>query len=1028
MSISPSISSPSLYSARSPCRPNDTPGSRLLRVFTESEYGHGSEGADTPRYTRRTESPLSFLAHRPDSRYDSPRAKESQPPVVINDLTASTPTAIPSAEEEEDDVYADQEEDDIVKNYRRCSLLAGPRVTKYGDMEWEELGALPTVTVQPQLSVKRKLKSKRPSTTARILNRFGSTSPAPPTKVASSTPSQNTSIPNNNHSVISNARRNLSSLLGGGSMGGSKTSLHPPNTGSLTTHSDASVGSVDSLASTITGSSSSALGNSFLPASSSTGSGDSGSSGQTVSTSVSDQQRLTTPKHPSVLPIMPTYGPMLGLGLGSGIGLGLSIETTPTGKRSSIDTQSKEETPRYKSAYSGVYPEYCDGQGVNDTSNGDTGFLDGSLFGTTKPRTPREGQTPRISDTVSLSVSNQLDLQTDNLVGVGVGTTGAIRLISLDDARKQQKRDYEPSSIQSRSPSIPSVHSTSSPVKIETSSTSSQLIRPQQGVYLSRGDSYYSMNNSRTSFTIDPNPLTRSSEGNNDSNTSRRNHRERERPSLATVRLRGDEIRSNTALCVMSEYNASVSQLHLPSSTNSTTSSSMPEKFLKGKKSIMKFLKSAAAVAAPPKMPAYDPSAYLLGGETLPPTSVVGVNANGNKSNVSLSLLVALGKSSADISRKSFSSDVSKEEKRLRSNRKQRETQGVIIIDRSPNHAQSVQSVPSNSQSQSQSQSNSQLQIQSQLRRSTSSTRHTDNEQSLRSPRSRISTESEEGSESTLESKWEIRTTNLLPRLELRPVSMLFSSGLPPDLLSSDSELSSTSTQSTVLQTESTIDRLGSGSGPGLGLGLGIDFGPKSPAGSYTSSSPLPGLSPSTASTRGTIPPNPMDAAIGLGMDIGEDRRARSVSPAPTALSSYTDKSGDRSTVEKSEAELLARTIRAELLNARKMWLVQISELQAQVRELKLDLEKKDEVEKGGKKCETCGCECGKRLGVDGAISGIGNSIGNVGSAGSGREEGVRGGGNGRDTGKGTGVMDRGRAKTGGARGVFGSGSLYERE
>ena len=69
--------------------------------------------------------------------------------------------------------------------------------------------------------------------------------------------------------------------------------------------------------------------------------------------------------------------------------------------------------------------------------------------------------------------------------------------------------------------------------------------------------------------------------------------------------------------------------------------------------------------------------------------------------------------------------------------------------------------------------------------------------------------------------------------------------------------------------------------------------------------------------------------------------------------------------------------------NAKKAWMVQVFELEAQIRELKDGAK--------GKRCEGCACTCGELL---------------------------RPGG----------VMERGRAKTGGARGVFGSGSLYEWE
>ena len=80
-------------------------------------------------------------------------------------------------------------------------------------------------------------------------------------------------------------------------------------------------------------------------------------------------------------------------------------------------------------------------------------------------------------------------------------------------------------------------------------------------------------------------------------------------------------------------------------------------------------------------------------------------------------------------------------------------------------------------------------------------------------------------------------------------------------------------------------------------------------------------------------------------------------------------------------------------LNSRKVYQLQIFELEAQIRDLREELEQARGPKAGG--CDACGCTCGgakqdDRLGVS--------------------------------------VMDRARAKTGGPRGVFGSGSLYERE
>lgn len=110
----------------------------------------------------------------------------------------------------------------------------------------------------------------------------------------------------------------------------------------------------------------------------------------------------------------------------------------------------------------------------------------------------------------------------------------------------------------------------------------------------------------------------------------------------------------------------------------------------------------------------------------------------------------------------------------------------------------------------------------------------------------------------------------------------------------------------------------------------------------------------------------------------------------------------------------VAEMIKEQLANAKKGWMVQLFELEAQVRELKDELEETRRVKLG--RCETCGCECGSE--GPGGRSKISTSA----SAGVGQ-----GGGDWLKPGGGS-VMDRGRAKTGGARGVFGSGSLYEWE
>ena len=109
--------------------------------------------------------------------------------------------------------------------------------------------------------------------------------------------------------------------------------------------------------------------------------------------------------------------------------------------------------------------------------------------------------------------------------------------------------------------------------------------------------------------------------------------------------------------------------------------------------------------------------------------------------------------------------------------------------------------------------------------------------------------------------------------------------------------------------------------------------------------------------------------------------------PPPTPLDSGKEQDG-----------LVAEAIKEQIANARKGWMVQLFELEAQIRELKDQLAgtRSTKVING---CQVCACPCiVKQEGSNTLLKPTG------------------------------GVMDRARAKTGGARGVFGSGSLYEWE
>ena len=91
-----------------------------------------------------------------------------------------------------------------------------------------------------------------------------------------------------------------------------------------------------------------------------------------------------------------------------------------------------------------------------------------------------------------------------------------------------------------------------------------------------------------------------------------------------------------------------------------------------------------------------------------------------------------------------------------------------------------------------------------------------------------------------------------------------------------------------------------------------------------------------------------------------------------------------------------AGQLKESLSNARKGWRLQQFELEAQIRDLQLQLEDAKKPKPGG--CDACGCTCGRSLSSAASTHGGGS------------------------------VINRARAKTGGPRGVFGSGSLYEKQ
>jgi hypothetical protein len=153
--------------------------------------------------------------------------------------------------------------------------------------------------------------------------------------------------------------------------------------------------------------------------------------------------------------------------------------------------------------------------------------------------------------------------------------------------------------------------------------------------------------------------------------------------------------------------------------------------------------------------------------------------------------------------------------------------------------------------------------------------------------------------------------------------------------------------------------------------------------------------------------PISMNFANGLPASLLSDLSASPPPPMPNMDS--------RRGSESESDKLVAEAIKEQIANARKGWMVQLFELEAQVRELKDELEEARRIRPG--QCEACGCTCAEQ-----------GRIGHTAQNGMGSGQALRGSRSGEFLKPSAGVMDRGRAKTGGARGVFGSGSLYEWE
>ncbi|OCF41223.1 hypothetical protein I317_04969 [Kwoniella heveanensis CBS 569] len=123
--------------------------------------------------------------------------------------------------------------------------------------------------------------------------------------------------------------------------------------------------------------------------------------------------------------------------------------------------------------------------------------------------------------------------------------------------------------------------------------------------------------------------------------------------------------------------------------------------------------------------------------------------------------------------------------------------------------------------------------------------------------------------------------------------------------------------------------------------------------------------------------------------------------PAPSSPTALLKghKDGDAISAE------LAKRLKEQILNTKKAWKMQLFEMEAQVRELRDELEetRTAALERQSGSCSACGCSCGGVGGNDSL------------SVNGGEQRSRR-------------VIDRARVKTAGARGVFGSGSLYEWE
>ncbi|WWC90038.1 uncharacterized protein L201_004968 [Kwoniella dendrophila CBS 6074] len=208
-------------------------------------------------------------------------------------------------------------------------------------------------------------------------------------------------------------------------------------------------------------------------------------------------------------------------------------------------------------------------------------------------------------------------------------------------------------------------------------------------------------------------------------------------------------------------------------------------------------------------------------------------------------------------------------------------------------------------------------------------------------------------------SQAKLSVSSIKPKLELRPVSMTFSRGLPVDYLVSASTNSHANNNDKENNNINELDQIEESS---------------------------------SNSSSNTIPPLP-STPTSILKNKNIQNGSNSINVNPTTLT----------------AELSNKRLKEQLMNSKKIHKLQLFELEAQIRELKDEINELREIKRNPLgNCDKCGCTC-NNIGNNNS-----NNMLNVIDA--------------NINGQSRRVIDRARVKTAGARGVFGSGSLYEWE